>query len=177
MWYVLVLLGALHERARFYVVPTNVISPLVYVGRRVWLAGTKRDGSARKDTSMRAIRPEQLGAYQDAWELLLKPASEAPEHLNAWVYDWAPETGLPDGHPGLARAGQALGASDKRADNDAAPMWLMRVEGTEPGGARRLMGARYTDTGPRRPRRRWRQKLSPGSTAAIGGFCPVGDQE
>ena len=109
-WYVLVSLGALDERARFYVVPTNVVSALVYVGHRAWLAGTKRDGSARKDTSMRAIRPEQIGAYRDAWELLLEPASEAPEHLDAWVYDWAPEIGLPDGHPGLTGAGQALGA-------------------------------------------------------------------
>ncbi len=100
-WYVLVSLGDLQARARFFVVPTNVISTVLYVGHRAWLAGTKRDGTARKDTSMRAIRSDQIAAYEDAWELLLEPAAEAPEHLEPWVYDWVQQTGLPEGHPGL----------------------------------------------------------------------------
>ena len=52
-WYVFVALAEVGKRPRFFIVPTNVVAGLLYVGHRVWLAGTKRDGTPRKDSATR----------------------------------------------------------------------------------------------------------------------------
>lgn len=102
-WYVFVSLRDLNERPRYYIVPTNVVAALIYVGHRAWLKGTKRDGSARRDSSVRAAQLAEVAAYEDAWELLAAPADQAPVHLPAWVFERGEgDVGWPDGHPGFA---------------------------------------------------------------------------
>lgn len=82
-WYVFVALAEIGKRPRFFIVPTNVVAALLYVGHRVWLAGTKRDGTARKDSAIRAISVYQIDGYEEAWNLLLGPADAVPE----WVLE------------------------------------------------------------------------------------------
>jgi len=68
-FYVLVRLNAMTERPSFYIVPSKVVAEKIAEGHRTWLAGTKRDGSPRKDTSMRGF-DDIKGAYLEKWELL-----------------------------------------------------------------------------------------------------------
>ena len=101
-WYVFVELRVLAERPRFFIVPTNVVSAIVYVGHRIWLSGTKRDGSPRKDSAGRAISANQIDSYEDAWDLLSEPASSAPVHVPDWVLERGNgDIGFPENHPGF----------------------------------------------------------------------------
>jgi hypothetical protein len=47
-WYIFLALGPLDARPRYFIVPTNAVAALVYVGHYAWLRGTKRDGTPRK---------------------------------------------------------------------------------------------------------------------------------
>ena len=101
-WYVFVSLRGLMDRPSYFVVPTNVVAALIYVGHRSWLKGTKRDGSARADSSVRAIKVHELEGYEDAWGLLLEGADHAPVYLPQWIYNESERgIGWPEGHPGF----------------------------------------------------------------------------
>lgn len=101
-WFVFVALRELKQRPRFFVVPTDIVAALTYVGHRAWLKEPKKDGSPRKDSSIRAIDPGQIDAYEERWDLLEHPADEAP----VWTPDWVIERGnsdigWPEGHRGF----------------------------------------------------------------------------
>lgn len=68
-FYVLVLLRDVGSRPDFYIVPSQVVANYVATSHSRWLAGTKADGSPRKDSAMRNFRdPDQR--YKEAWDLL-----------------------------------------------------------------------------------------------------------
>lgn len=66
--YVFVNLNGLAE-PHYHVVPSAVVAEHIARHHVEWLAGTKRDGGARKDTEMRAFRDREA-QYRDAWHLL-----------------------------------------------------------------------------------------------------------
>lgn len=105
-WFVFVRLADPDDRPRYFVVPANVVSALVFVVHRDWTAGRRRDGSPRKPTTRRVIRANQFERYEDAWQLLEAPSHDAPVWLPDSVLRKSadPAIGLPDGHPGLPPA-------------------------------------------------------------------------
>lgn len=53
----------------YHVVPSDVVAHHISTFHVEWLAGTKRDGSARKDTEMRAFRDKD-NQYLSRWDIL-----------------------------------------------------------------------------------------------------------
>lgn len=102
-WYVFIELFEPDRRPSFYVVPRNVVAAFAWVGHRAWLTGTRRDGSPRRNGSMRSIQAHEFAAYREQWDLLDAPADEAPYMLPEWFFGWLddPRVGLPDEHPGI----------------------------------------------------------------------------
>ena len=99
-WFVFVALGEVAARPRFFIVPTNVVAAFLYVKHRVWLEGTKRDGSPRKDSAIRALSLGELAPYEGEWASLLKRADKAPIHLPDDVWErGTSDIGWPPGHP------------------------------------------------------------------------------
>lgn len=68
-YYVFVVLYAPGVRPDFHIVPSKVVSDYVTDRHRTWLAGTKKDGTARKDSNMRVFRDIE-GIYKEAWDIL-----------------------------------------------------------------------------------------------------------
>lgn len=67
--YIFVALGDLEERPHFYIVPSKDVATYVSTTHSEWLKGSKRDGSPRKDSSVRKFDdPDQK--YLEAWHLL-----------------------------------------------------------------------------------------------------------
>jgi hypothetical protein len=69
LFYVFVNLNGLVGRPSFHIVESKIVADAIKIGHRVWLAGTKKDGGPRKDTSMRAFRDGD-GKYLEAWDRL-----------------------------------------------------------------------------------------------------------
>jgi hypothetical protein len=102
-WFVLVALGEAEVRPRYFVLPTNVIAGWLNVEHRIWISGTKRDGTPRKDTSIRAIRMNEIDpVYQEGWDLLNAPADKAPVRVPDRILEGASGIDWPDRHPGLS---------------------------------------------------------------------------
>lgn len=103
-WFVLVALREAKARPRYFVLPTDVVAGWLYVDHRVWLEGTKRDGTARKDTAIRVIRMHEIDVgYEEAWDLLNPSAHDAPVHVPDRILErGASDIGWPDRHPGLS---------------------------------------------------------------------------
>ncbi|WP_414665162.1 hypothetical protein [Horticoccus sp. 23ND18S-11] len=72
IFFVFVLLGK--EPAEFHVVPSEIVRRYVYTRHREWLAGTKKSGEPRKDSSMRKF-VDLDGKYRNRWESLLESHS------------------------------------------------------------------------------------------------------
>jgi hypothetical protein len=53
----------------FTVVPSKVVADYIRTDHKAWLAGMKKDGSARKDSSMRKFRDHEEN-YLGRWDLL-----------------------------------------------------------------------------------------------------------
>jgi hypothetical protein len=53
----------------YHVVPSRVVADYARTNHAEWLSGTKRDGGARKDLSMRSFR-DAANEYLDRWDLL-----------------------------------------------------------------------------------------------------------
>ena len=66
-YYVFVALHELEQRPHFHIVPSKVAAEHVSTNHAAWLKGTKRDGSARKDSSMRKFSDYE-NKYLEAWE-------------------------------------------------------------------------------------------------------------
>ena len=103
-WFVLVALGDAKARPRYYVLPTDVVAGWLYVDHRIWLEGTKRDGTPRKDTPIRAIRIAEIDVvYEEAWDLLNAPADKAPVRVPHQILErGASDICWPEHHPGLS---------------------------------------------------------------------------
>lgn len=68
-FYVFVTLHGLGVRSDFHVVPSNVVAETISQGHSRWLAGKKKDGSPRKDSSIRNFEDPD-GEYREAWSIL-----------------------------------------------------------------------------------------------------------
>lgn len=69
-YYVFVALRELGERPRYHIVPSSVVADRLSASHATWLKGTKRDGSARKDSSMRIFRDKEC-EYLEQWGLIV----------------------------------------------------------------------------------------------------------
>ena len=68
-YYVFVALHQIGQRPDFYVVPSQIVAEHTLTSHSQWLAGTKSDGSARKDSAIRNFQDPD-GKYKEAWVLL-----------------------------------------------------------------------------------------------------------
>lgn len=68
-FYVFVRLGAKVERPEYHIVPSCDVAEFAATSHANWLAGMKRDGSKRKDSTMRKFKDPD-NKYKDCWELL-----------------------------------------------------------------------------------------------------------
>lgn len=68
-FYAFVILRALGQRPVFHIVPSKVVAHTVKTDHASWLLGTKKDGSDRKDSSIRNFR-DDAGQFREAWHLL-----------------------------------------------------------------------------------------------------------
>ena len=68
-YYVFVMLHDVGKRPDYYIVPSKVVAKYISTSHREWLAGKKKDGSPRKDSSMRMFRDDE-GKYKEAWDSL-----------------------------------------------------------------------------------------------------------
>jgi hypothetical protein len=96
-WFVLVALNGAGVRPDFYVLPRDHITALVYYGYRAWLDRPGRNGRKHNETSMRAIKIDEITDYQERWDLLDANTSKAPWMLPEWVWSEAKK------HPPPAR--------------------------------------------------------------------------
>ena len=55
----------------FFIIPTQVIDKLIQDDHSNWIKGTKKDGSARKNTSHRAIKLKGTSSYADFFKSYL----------------------------------------------------------------------------------------------------------
>lgn len=69
LFYVFVALGGLEGHPAFHIVPSRVVAKYTAENHQRWLAGTKRDGTRRKDSTMRTFS-DKPGQYLDAWSRL-----------------------------------------------------------------------------------------------------------
>jgi hypothetical protein len=77
-WYVFVRLQAKETRPNFYVVPHNIVAGATYAEHRWWLSEPALDGTPHKDNPRRVIGAQHVTGYEDRWDLLERPADEAP---------------------------------------------------------------------------------------------------
>jgi hypothetical protein len=103
-WYALVCLSEQDERPTFYLVPRNTIAAYLYVDHRVWLATPGMGGKQHKDSSMRAVRSEEIEPYREGWDRLSESTTDVPHFLPERIWAGLVEHPLPDDHPPLLRA-------------------------------------------------------------------------
>jgi hypothetical protein len=75
-FYIFVRLGALGVRPTFHIVPGKVVAEAIKAEHAKWVGGVKRDGSARKNSSMRKFS-DKTGDYLEKWEFLEEEANQA----------------------------------------------------------------------------------------------------
>lgn len=68
-FYVFVALSKIGERPGYYVVPSKDVASFAAKKHQEWLSCKKRDGSERKDTSMRKFI-DDAGKYLERWDLI-----------------------------------------------------------------------------------------------------------
>lgn len=69
VFYVLVRLNEEDKKPDYYIVPSENVAAYIYRTHREWLSGTKRDGTPRKDSSMRVFDADEY-SYLNRWDLL-----------------------------------------------------------------------------------------------------------
>jgi hypothetical protein len=72
LFYVFVRLRSAGQLPDFHVVPSDIVAQYTATHHKEWLSELKANGTARKDTSMRAFH-DRAGEYKDAWELIDVP--------------------------------------------------------------------------------------------------------
>ena len=68
-YYIFVALNQINERASFHIVPSKVVAEYTKNDYTNWIKGTNRDGSERKDTSIRKFNDHE-NKYLEAWHLI-----------------------------------------------------------------------------------------------------------
>jgi hypothetical protein len=67
VFFIFVVLGK--EPPDFHIVPSEVVRHYIYTRHRAWLAGRKKSGEPRKDSSMRKFEDAD-GEYRNRWGIL-----------------------------------------------------------------------------------------------------------
>lgn len=116
-WFIFVRLKGPTERPIFYVMPRRVVSAYLFLSYRIWLRGTKPDGTPRVGDNQRNVEFAIAAPYLEAWDLLLQPADSVPAWLPSEIFPWVVHLGLPDGHPGIALPNDGV-------ELPPAPKWL-----------------------------------------------------
>jgi hypothetical protein len=107
-WFALINAFGPDERPTFYLMPRNVVAAYLFITHRVWLRGTKKDGSPRNESTMRNVHRAEADPYRERWDLLEGPTADVPYWLPEAVFDWEPAIGLPAGHPGITKPTDAV---------------------------------------------------------------------
>jgi hypothetical protein len=68
-YYIFVALHPIGKRPEFYVVPSSEVAEYTSRTHAEWLAGSKKDGSERKDSNMRVFRDVEP-KYREKWECM-----------------------------------------------------------------------------------------------------------
>jgi hypothetical protein len=68
-YYIFVALSKLEERPIFHIVPSKIVADYTSSKHADWLKGKKRDGTQRKDSSMRKFNDYE-NKYEEAWDLI-----------------------------------------------------------------------------------------------------------
>ncbi len=103
-WFTFVLLpaGRAWQAPRTFVVPRDHVAAAAWIVHQDWLTDPSIAPGKRNTTVDKArLNVEIWIGYEDRWDLLSEPASNAPVLLPSWVRDVALEkrVGLPGGHP------------------------------------------------------------------------------
>lgn len=116
-WFVFIRLRGLVERPIFYVMPRDVVAAYLYLSHRIWLTGTKPDGTPRVGDDQRNVEYSIAEPYHERWDLLEKPAAETSAWLPKEMFPWVKHLPLPAGHPELVEPTDGV-------ELPAAPKWL-----------------------------------------------------
>jgi hypothetical protein len=100
-WVVLVKLHALGSRPSFFVVPHNHVAAAAYAQHMRWLKTPGVGGRPHVDNPRRMLKANEFLAYEDRWDLLLRPTSDVPNLLGADYAECIALWGVPPGHPGI----------------------------------------------------------------------------
>jgi hypothetical protein len=101
-WVVLVSLPPLPTAPRGFVVPRDHASAATWVAHQHWLTDPSAPaGSRNAKINQARIQLVVWEGYEDRWDLLDKPTSDAPVLLPKWIRERAQEArvGLPPRHP------------------------------------------------------------------------------
>ncbi len=79
-WVVLVTLGDAGSRSHFSVVPRNHVT----LAMRAFQGHMDNEG---KPWTRKMLGPQEFASYDEAWDLMERPANEAPYGLPGWVVD------------------------------------------------------------------------------------------
>jgi hypothetical protein len=101
-WIVLVSVPGLPTAPRGFVVPRDHVSAATWVAHQHWLTDPSAAVGKRNSVIQQArIELAVWEAYEDRWDLLNEPTTDAPVLLPGWIRERAQEerVGLPPGHP------------------------------------------------------------------------------
>ena len=101
-WIVLVSLPPLPKAPRSFVIPRDHASAATWVAHQHWLTDPSAPpGRRNAGIKLARIRLVVWEGYEDRWDLLDKPTTDAPVLLPRWIRQRAQEerVGLPPGHP------------------------------------------------------------------------------
>lgn len=65
-YYIFVALSPLNERPNFYVVPSSIVAKQISNDHQLWLQGKKKDGTSRKDSTMRKFS-DKNALFLERW--------------------------------------------------------------------------------------------------------------
>jgi hypothetical protein len=116
-WFVFTRLQGLGQRPIFYVMPRDVVAAYLFLSHRIWLTSSKPDGMPRVGDTQRNVEFSIAAPYLERWDLMEKPAANAPAWLPKKMFPWIKHLGLPTGHPGLVEPNGGV-------QLPAAPKWL-----------------------------------------------------
>jgi hypothetical protein len=85
-WYVLVSLESA-DSPRYWVLPRNHVTALIYTSHRVWLSKKSVTGTPHRDNPRRSINTDRLVEGEAEWARLLLSTSEIPLRLAPFYQD------------------------------------------------------------------------------------------
>jgi hypothetical protein len=99
-WFVFVKLHGIGTRPSFFIVPRNVVAGAVYAQHKEHLSRPGKSGKPHKDSTLRIIRARYIMGYEDRWDLLEAPTTDAPLLIDPYYSAFVETFGLPENHPG-----------------------------------------------------------------------------